>query len=282
MKTRDFKHRIEFSNNGGLSFFFLGTGSAFSKKYMQNNFLIIKGNDHILVDCGTLCPFSLSQFDSSITEIKNFVITHAHADHAGGLEEAALQNMYITKKKPNILIEDSFKKQLWNFTLSGGLGKKGEEDCKSKMSFDDYFEQIKPVAIKKAPRPFFEANIGSINLKLFRTKHVYNKKDNWKNAFYSVGLLIDNKVIFTGDSQADKELIEWLNGEYDIEIIFHDCQFVQNAVHCSYDELCNIMTPDVRAKTLLCHYNDNIENHLERIKADGFAGCVQRGIYYDL
>ena len=89
MVIRQFKTSIEFQNNGQLSFFFVGTGGAFSKKFFQNNVLIIKGRDHILVDCGTACPYSLSTFDARITDIKNFLITHSHADHAGGLEEVA-------------------------------------------------------------------------------------------------------------------------------------------------------------------------------------------------
>lgn len=282
MKTRDFKRKVEFTNDGSLSFFFLGTGGAFSKKYMQNNLLIIKGNDHLLVDCGTLCPFSLSQFNSSITDIKNIIVTHAHADHTGGLEETAFLNMYSTKSKPNIIIEDKFKKDLWNNSLKGGLFRKGENNGSSKMKFEDYFEQIKPVAIKGAPRPFCEANIGSINVKLFRTKHVFSSKDNWKSGFYSVGLLIDDKVIFTGDTQTDKELIDWLTEKYDIEVILHDCTFGNNAVHTSYKDLCEILSPELKAKTFLCHYSDNVDEYEEQIKQDGFAGFVQRGIYYDL
>ena len=281
MKIREFKNSIEFKNDGQLSLFFLGTGGAFSKKYFQNNALIIKGNSHILIDCGTLCPLAFSFFNSDITQVRNFLLTHNHADHIGGMEEIALVNMYGTKQVPNILITDEFKKILWNESLKGGLKIKGENSAKPTMSFDDYFHQIKPKKIKKSPRPFYEAEIGDINLKIFRTKHIFTDKNNWKNSYYSVGVLIDNKIIYTGDSQADKELIEWLTSEFNIECIFHDCQFGHNAVHTDYEELLKILTPDLRKKTYLCHYSDNADQQKDRVMQDGFAGCVMRGVYYD-
>lgn len=281
MKTREFTGSIEFTNKGQLSLFFLGTGSAFSKKYFQNNLLLIKGNNHLLIDCGTLCPISFSHFNSNITQVKNFLITHSHADHIGGLEEVALANMYITKQKPNMIINDEFKKVLWNNSLKGGLGLKGEDIPNPKLSFEDYFTQIKPKEIKKSPRPFFETNIGSINIKLFRTKHVFTSKNNWKNSYYSVGLLIDNRIIFTGDSQADKNLIDWLTSDFKIDYIFHDCQFGHNAVHTNYEDLLKIIKPEYRKITYLCHYSDNADLHMSEVVQDGFAGCVQRGVYYD-
>ena len=62
MTIRDFNNAIQLTNDGKLSFFFLGTGSAFTKVNFQNNVIVIKGKDHILIDCGTLCPFSFSKF----------------------------------------------------------------------------------------------------------------------------------------------------------------------------------------------------------------------------
>ena len=54
MEIKDFSDKVEFTNDGRLSLFFVGTGSAFSKEFFQNNLIIVKGNDHILIDCGTL------------------------------------------------------------------------------------------------------------------------------------------------------------------------------------------------------------------------------------
>ncbi len=279
MKRRELKEKIELTTQGQLSLFFPGTGSAFTKLNFQNNILVIKGQDHLLIDCGNMCPYAFHTFNSSITSISNFLITHSHADHAGGLEEVALMNMYITKKKPNMIITDEYKKILWNKTLSGGLAIRGEETGRQKMYFDDYFTQIKPKKLKNSLRPMYEANIGSINVKLFRTKHLFSSKNNWKNSFYSLGVLIDNRILFSGDTKADKELINWMCDSYNIEYIIHDCQFYKNAVHAGYDELKEILTPEQKAKTLLCHYGDDAATR--DVKKDGFYGIVERGVYYD-
>ena len=52
---------LELKNSGRLSVFFIGTGSAFSKRYFQTNVLVVKGEDHLLIDCGTLCPYALEK-----------------------------------------------------------------------------------------------------------------------------------------------------------------------------------------------------------------------------
>lgn len=279
MKCRDFKDTIQLTNDGQLSLFFLGTGSAFTKKNFQNNLIVIKGDTHILIDCGTLCPFSFSTFNSKITDIKNILITHSHADHIGGLEEVALMNMYITQRRPKMILTDEYKKILWDHSLSGGLSIRGEDGMRQKMTFDDYFEQIKPVKVKNTPRPCFEIKLGDLDLKIFRTKHLFSARNNWKNSYYSVGVLIDERVLFTGDSKNDPELIQWLSTSYKLDAIFHDCQFGYNAVHAGYTEIIKTIPDELKPKTLLCHYNDGSEK--TDVQKDGFAGLVRRGIYYD-
>ena len=74
MKITKFKSKINLTNNGNLQAFFIGTGSAFSKVNFQNNVLLIKGNDHILIDCGNICPYALSTYNTPISEIKNVLI----------------------------------------------------------------------------------------------------------------------------------------------------------------------------------------------------------------
>ncbi len=276
MRIKRLFSKLNLKNDGKLSFFFVGTGSAFSKNNFQNNLLIIKGDDHVLVDCGGLCPYALSKYGSKISSISNFLITHSHADHIGGLEEAALMGRYVTKKLPNVIITEEYKNYLWNYSLKGGCGC-AENLNGNQLQFEDYFVPVVPEQIEGAPRPFYETNCGSINIKLYRTIHLPEKTDDWSKIFYSYGILVDDRILFPGDTCFDKPLLDWMLKDYNIEWIFHDCQFFSGGVHASYDEL-KTLPADVKKKIFLCHYNDSYKKY--KPKKDGFAGFVKRAHYY--
>ena len=84
MNIREFDGELKLQNDGKLSLFFLGIGSAFSKLHYQNNLLVIKGDDALLIDCGTVCPTAFYNYKSNIMKVRNFLVTHSHADHCGG------------------------------------------------------------------------------------------------------------------------------------------------------------------------------------------------------
>lgn len=278
MEIKPLENTIHFENNGDLELFTVGVGSAFTKKNYQNNALIIKGKDHFLIDCGTLCPLAFHEYNSSITKVKNFLITHSHADHIGGLEEVALMGRYVVKSKPNMIVTTEYKNILWNQSLKGG-NSHGECSDGKFLKFEDYFKQIIPKRKHLINRPTWETNIGSINVKIFRTKHIPDNAASWKNSFYSVGVLLDNRVLYPGDTQFDKELLDSLLEKYpSIEIIFHDCQFYTGGVHASYEEL-KTLPADIKSKILLCHYGDNSQKY--HPEEDGFLGFAKRGVYYN-
>lgn len=278
--TRPLKDKIELTNDGQLSLFFVGTGSAFTKKNFQNNVLVIKGEDHLLIDCGTLCPYALSLYNTSIVAIRNFFISHSHADHAGGLEEAALMGRYVTHTKPRMIITDEYKRLLWDNTLSGGAANGEHKENKRPLDFSDYFEQVRPRFVADNPRPLYEVNVGSINLKLYRTMHIPDGVPSWADSAYSMGCLIDNRILFPTDTRFDPALIKWMTSTYPVEYILHDCQLYEPAgVHTTYNSL-KTLSEDIRNKIILCHYGDNYKSF--DAEADGFLGFAVRGQYYDL
>lgn len=278
MKTRHFVSNIELTNSGNLSLFFLGTGNAFTKTAFQTNLLIIKGQDHLLVDCGTLCSYAFeNMYNGRITDIKNLLLTHPHADHIGGVEELALEGKYITKRLVNLVITDEFKKSLWEESLKGGI-QYSEEGV---MTFDDYFNQIKPVRIQKKPFEMFETNVGSINIKLFRTRHVTTRKKSLKKSQISYGLIIDDRILFTADTQFNPEQLKFLLDKYNkIEVIFHDCDVMgySRGVHAAYDELVTL-PKEIKEKTFLSHYSEAVST-IDAL-VDGFAGLAKHWVYYD-
>lgn len=268
---------LQLTNDGKLSLFFLGIGSAFSKLHYQTNLLIIKGNDHLLVDCGTVCPSALHHYKSSITHINNLLITHSHADHIGGLEEAALMGRYVTKKKPNMIITDEYRDILWDYSIKGGLAY-GELLDGAPLKYEHFFNQIKPELISASPRPLYHVKVGSIDIKLFRTKHIPDCAASWKDSSLSYGLLIDDRVVFSSDTRFDSDLITWLFKSYPkIESVFHDCQFFSGGVHASFQEL-DTLSAEVKKIMYLCHYGDNYKNFHPRDA--GFAGFARQGCYY--
>ena len=278
MKTRHFVSNIELTNSGNLSLFFLGTGNAFTKTAFQTNLLIIKGQDHLLVDCGTLCSYAFeNMYNGRITDIKNLLLTHPHADHIGGVEELALEGKYITKRLVNLVITDEFKKCLWEESLKGGI-QYSEEGV---MTFDDYFNQIKPVRIQKKPFEMFETNVGSINIKLFRTRHVTTRKKSLKKSQISYGLIIDDRILFTADTQFNPSQLKFLLDKYNkIEVIFHDCDVMgySRGVHAAYDELVTL-PKEIKEKTFLSHYSEAVST-IDAL-VDGFAGLAKHWVYYD-
>ncbi len=269
---------LTLTNDGNLSLFFVGVGSAFSREHYQTNLLVIKGTDHLLIDCGTICSHALWQYGSVITQIQNILVTHSHADHIGGLEEMAFMGRYVSNRKPVMYIDDDYKTILWDFSLSGGQTY-GESLTGGTLEFEDYFTQVKPQILCNEPRPLSETWCESINLKIFRTKHMESDIPDWNNTFYSTGVLIDERILFTSDTRFDPELLTWLLQKYPtIECIIHDCQLYKGGVHASYQEL-TTLPPGIKKKTLLCHYGDNWRdfNPVE----DGFIGFAKQGVYYN-
>ena len=277
MTIKKFNNQLDFSNDGSLSIFFIGAGNAFQKSYYQANVLVIKGNDHVLIDCGTICPYAFEkEYNTKIYAVKNLILTHPHADHIGGVEEVALAAYYITKRPINIAIPPKFKKTLWNDSLRGGI----QLSEKGKMSFNDYFSELPIKKIQKKPFEMFESNIGSINVKLFRTRHVTTRPNSFRNSQFSYGIIFDDRILFTGDTQYNPSQINFLLDKFPrIEHIFHDCDVsgASSGVHATYSQL-KQFPPEVRAKMSLYHYSKK-KNEVDAEK-DGFAGFVQHGIYY--
>lgn len=266
-------------NRGELEIFFIGTGSAFASTLDQTNFLIIKGENHIMVDFGMTAPRALlKRTGLKPTDIEVVFPTHSHADHIGGLECLALMSRYVgqrflNKPKIRMIITEEYQRILWDYSLRGGLEHNEELlDPKRKLSFSDFFSVIRPKWKTYQPREIFQVQIGSIKLEIFRTKHIPEQSETWEDSFVSYGLFIDDRVFFSGDTRFDPELIEMYQHA---EIMFHDVQFFPGAVHAPLENL-KTLPAEIKQKMLLVHYSDDFRK--QNIK--DFAGWAQAGIRY--
>ena len=270
-------NKLILKNKGELSVFFIGVGSAFSKINNQTNFIIIKGDDHVVVDCGTKTPQAIFDMGCSSMDINKWIITHSHADHIGGLEEVILMNKFVKGVKTDIILSGEYKRMLWNYSLKGGSGfnSRGKDGKFVDMGF--YINSIFPRKIKKYKRDTYKYNIGNINVKLIRTKHIPDNAKNWKESVWSIGVLIDEKILFTCDMRYDKDFIDFCEKNWNIEYIFHDCQFFPGGVHASLSDLKQLPLA-IRKKMFLVHYGDNYKNF--KPEDDGFIGFGRQKVYY--
>jgi len=275
--TTDFPLKLR--NEGALSLTFIGSGSAFSKKFFQNNLLVVKGGSHVLVDCGTRAPEALAVMGSSVLKIENYLITHSHADHVGGLEEVMLLNRYVAKRKPNIVVTAAYGRRLWKDSLRGGAAF-NERHSGRYLRFRDMWNVIEPRRVPGGDRQLCEAAVGEIRFKLFRTKHIPDFARSWKESALSYGLVIDDRVLFTSDTRYDEEMVLSLDGKYRFEAIFHDCQLYTGGVHASIDELARL-PEDVRSRMYLMHYQDGADEQLEKAAKLGFRGFAKQWFRYD-
>lgn len=272
------KH-LPLTNDGRLSLFFLGVGSAFSKRHYQTNLLIVKGDDHLMIDFGSKAPQALYELGLPVTDIRNFLITHSHSDHIGGLEEVMLTNRYVRRERPRIVINPTYQSILWDMSLRGGSAF-NEERGGEVLTFADMWEVIRPTWLESYPRETHEAEVGSINVKFFRTMHIPDWPDNWQSSFWSCGVLIDDRIMYTCDTRFDPDLVFSFENLFEPEIIFHDCQFFTGGVHAGIEEL-RTLPSEIKQKMVLVHYGDNWEEYEDKIEEFGFKALGQEWVFYD-
>ncbi len=280
MRVRPLKNNpISLTNRGQLSLFTLGCGSAFARTLGQNNFIVIKGQTHLMIDCGTKAPGRLRSIGLDVTDVRNFLITHSHADHIGGLEEVMLTGRYVAGQKPVAYIEPRYQRILWNDSLKGGAATNERHNGKY-LRFEDFWQVVHPSAENGLPRDAKSFDVGELNVKVFRTNHFPEQAQSWETAAYSVGILIDNRILFSGDTKFDASLVADFDKHYDIEWIFHDTQFRTGGVHASLEELASL-PESVRSRMLLMHYPDGWQEHVEKVRSLGFHDFAREWNFYD-
>lgn len=264
IKTLNPGTKLELTTSGHLEVVFLGVGSAFATKNYNTNFLLMCGDDHILVDFGMTGPMALRQnCGLSPTDIQCVVPTHVHADHVGGFEQLALMHRFITKTRPNCILSYDLQQNLWNHTLRGGLQ---YLDGSDRRRFEDYFQVLRPSASGSI-------TYGDLHLKFFPTTHIRTPAN--EDDFLSYAISVNDKVFFSCDTIFDEELFMQ---HKNCDALFLDCGLYPTSpdlVHPSIDQL-RSLPETIKRKTWLVHYGDN---YVEYDVSD-FQGYAQTGVRY--
>ncbi len=254
--------KLSLKNDGKLEIVFIGVGSAFAKTLYQTNFLIIKGDHHIMVDFGTTGPQALRETTGlDPTDIEVIFPTHSHSDHVGGIECLGLLNRYVSvrifnKPRLKMIINEDYEKTLWDMTLCGGMGWNETDEFSRRLVFDDYFDTIRPKNFLDEPREVLTTTVGDIHLELFRTMHIPEQASSWRSAFTSYGVFIDGHVFCSVDTRFDQDLIDMYADRS--EVMFHDVQFFPGSVHAPLADL-KLLDPEIKKKMFLIHYSDDWE-----------------------
>ena len=275
MKIEKITDKLSLTNSGELEIIFIGTGTPFTTSLFNNNFIIVKGDAHIMVDFGFNAPYSFPKITGlNASAIECILPTHSHSDHIGGLEYLALLKRYNDQQssKLTMIVTDEYKEILWDQSLKGGM-QWNESLDESRKTFHDFFDPINPKKLDDRKRDSYEIDHKGIHIELFRTNHIPDQALSLSETVPSYGIYVDNRLLITCDTKFDEELIDCYNEKS--EYIFHDCSFTPNPVHADITQL-RKLDSSIKSKIYLMHYSDDWEVH----KVDDFAGLAKQGYRY--
>ena len=249
---------------------FAGVGSAFTtREFFQSNLIVHKNKKKFLIDVGSDIRLSLHELGYGAKDVDAFTLTHAHADHCGGVEWLAFCRYFAPGDKPTLYGVGSLLNDIWNKSLSGGL-----ESIEGRMMrLEDYF----PTQVIYPNETFIWENV---EFRPVQTVHVMNGFRIVESYGFMIKDLDDvdgNVVFFTGDTQfAPNQLTKF----YEMaNVIFHDCETspFKSGVHAHYSDLKNL-PENVKSKMYLYHFQPGDKPDAEK---DGFAGYATKGEMYD-
>jgi len=217
--------------------------------FPANNYTLLESHKFWLIDCG---PETMLQicgcmpgYESVVHNLKGICITHAHADHCGGLASLAWRVKFIEQFKPVLVAPPD----VWNM-LAEQLDELRYHNPASTAAnhgtfrLQDYFDCAYYHGTKDED---FEvlANVVDHNIVM----------DLNGTKFPSYGYIVrvgKSVVVFSGDTAVTHS--GWWK---DADIMFHDCQFYSDGkdgkhVHCPYSALA-ALPEELRNKTYLAH-----------------------------
>lgn len=256
---------------------FLGVGNAFtvpldgdmnSCDWQSNLLVIAESGKMLLLDCGSDARFSLAQAGHSVADIDAVYVSHAHADHIGGLEWAAFSTFFNPNlPRPKLFCAATIEKPLWDESLKGGL-----DSIEGRFtSMTDYFD------VRRIPENGHFVWEG-IRFDMIQVVHFMSERviePSYGLMIYEDGVAGAPKIFWTSDTQHNPNQIKVFYDQ--ANLILHDCETSQfpSGVHAHYSLGGGgglISLPDgVKGKMLLYHYHPGAPTKINAA-ADGFIG----------
>ena len=232
----------------------LGSGGAFATMEQGNSaFLVEYLGRRILIDCGTTVPYTLrDEMGIPLQSITDVIITHAHGDHAGGVEMVLHACRWLGGgRKPTI----------WGSSkVLGGLY--------HTLRILSY-EKDTTAVIHPAVKHFWEHHVAEggsflngLPLHTDSVEHVGGMPAT------SIRL---GPLFVSGDTNSP------VCPPYDVELVFHEAEFgFTTGVHCPVEHLVNTHNR-LRSETWLYHCPPSIVEAPE-----GFAGILRKGQVFEI
>ena len=207
----------------------------------------------LLIDAGYTIKFALREQGLTLAHVDAVFITHVHADHCFGLERLGYESRFLYQRKPILFLPPGIREELWDQTLAGVMGLIGE----GPTTLDDYFQVV-------------DLQDGGFDYRGVRLTYFQNRHTPGKASY---GLLLNEKILFTGATRPIPDIVEQFNPE----TILHDCTLsAGNPVHASVNDLLDAYPVCVREKMYLMSYEDYWKQHLETVETE-FAGFATQG-----
>jgi len=240
----------------------LGSGGAFATMEQGNSAFLVDYKDHrILIDCGSTVPYVLrDEMGIPLQSITDIIITHCHADHAGGLEMILHACRWIG---------GGCKPTLW----AGSKVLAGLSHTLRILSYEKDTDSVIPPSVKH----FWEHHVsregdflGGLALHTASVEHV--------GAMPATSVRL-GPLFVSGDTNAP------VMPPDDVELVFHEAEFgFSSGVHCPVEDLdiaFRGLSSDgyhpLRSKTWLYHSPPSIVDAPE-----GFAGILGKGQVFEL
>jgi len=179
---------------------FLGTGSAMpTGTRFQTGLLLEAADDTVLLDCGSGVLHGLARTDVGYEGVDTLVLTHHHLDHVSDLL---------------VLLKARWLAGETEMTIAGPEGT--EQLVRESLAVHDYMQGRIEFTFHE-----FEANaeytLHDFSVQTFETRH------SMPCLAYRFGHpSTEQELVFSGDSEAFEELIEFADGA---SVLVHDCSF---------------------------------------------------------